>query len=222
MRALLPLLIFALPATAATKARRPPELEIPLRVRVARCKGKPVRDQRWVASHLAATRRILARHGITLDVQHETFTPSRCELLDASHRHAMASHVMMDGKATVLVVQRVRDLDVKSYNLMGVHWRYRGKMAAWRGRRWVFLTARARPPVLAHELAHYFGLRHDRAGGTLMTPGPSDPAWRSPKPPRPFAPRLTPAQAERLRRAIARLRRGASRPLDRRRAPLRR
>jgi hypothetical protein len=86
---------------------------------------------------------------------------------------------------------------------MGVHWRAGT-------RRWVFLTARARPPVLAHELGHFFGLPHDPAGGNLMTPGPSSPRWRSATPPRPFAPLLTPAQVRRLRAGVAAWRRVVS------------
>ncbi|MBW2734478.1 MAG: hypothetical protein JRH20_18995 [Deltaproteobacteria bacterium] len=201
MRALTVTLLVCLSAPALGE---PAKLTIPLRVRVARCGGQRVRDTAWVDAHLEATRRVFGRHGINLDVTRETFTPKRCTLLNAAQRHALAHHVEMDGKATVLLVRRVRDLAVPTYDLMGVHWRYRGRNRRLRGRRWVLLTARARPPVLAHELAHYFGLRHDRKGGNLMTPGPSDLSWRSARPPRPFKARLTKTQARQLRRAIKR------------------
>mgnify|MGYP001826664192 CR=1 FL=1 len=51
------------------------------------------------------------------------------------------------------------------------------------------------------------GLRHDPRGGNLMTPGPSDPAWKKPpdQRPRPFVPRFSPEQARRLRRLVRRL-----------------
>jgi hypothetical protein len=94
---------------------------------------------------------------------------------------------------------------------MGVHWRYSGPVPEHEKKRWVFLTARARPPVLAHELCHFFGLRHDPAGGNLMAPGPSAPVWRrkGPKPKR-FKPVLTPRQSRRLRRGIRHWLRGSS------------
>ena len=131
--------------------------------------------------------------------------PARCELLTRAHRHAMAIHARTD-QVTVLVMKRVRDVDVLDYDLMGVHWRYRGKEAKLAGRRWVFLTARARPPVLAHELCHFLGLPHDPGGGNLMTPGPSAPIWKDAArvKPRPFAPILTRRQARRLRRNLRR------------------
>lgn len=202
-----------LASESGAKAVKPkqPLLTLTLRIRVASCKAKakresrPVRSARWIERHLASTRRIFARHRVRLKVERDAFTPKRCVLLTRRHRHAMAAHAPQGPWATVLVTQRVRDLDVPSYNLMGVHWRYRGRAKAWRGRRYVLLTARGKPPVLAHELAHFLGLRHDPAGGNLMTPGPSDPAWRSARKPKPFKPRLTAKQGRRLRAGLRRL-----------------
>jgi hypothetical protein len=180
-----------------------PDLLVKLRVRVARCPapagGAPraARPADWVTEHIEATRALLAPHGVALTAVSEPFTPSRCELLTRRQRDALAADVVLDETVNVLVVDRVRDLAVPTYNLKGVHWRAHG-------RRWIFLTASARPPVLAHELAHYFGLPHDPAGGNLMTPGPSSPAWQSPHPPAPFAPVLTPPQVRRLRAGIRR------------------
>ena len=173
-------------------------LGVRLKVRVAECPSSPGMPPpaTWVEEHVEATRALLAPHGIAVSAAPvETFRPARCELLTRAHRDVLAGQVTMDGDVTVLVMPRVRDLDVLSYDLKGVHWRARG-------RRWIFLTARARPPVLAHELCHYFGLPHDPAGGNLMTPGPSSPAWKSGRPPRPFAPVLTDTQVARVRAGI--------------------
>jgi len=201
----LALLLAASPAKAA-----PPLLEIPLRVLVARCAGELVRPAAWVEEHVGRANAVLAPHAVRLEARVEPLELTRCDLVTRAHRHGLAPHVR-SGEVTVIVVRSIQDLDVPSYRLMGVHWRYRGAERSLHGRRWVYLTARARPPVLAHELAHFFGLRHDPAGGNLMTPGPSDPAWRGPGPgPKPFRPVLTRTQARRLRSRARRFARAPS------------
>jgi hypothetical protein len=192
----------AAPPAEAAAPREEKRLTVRLRVQVAACSGADgggdrasVRSPAWVDEHVEAARALLAPHGIDLTATQQTFSPARCDLLGRADRNALARQVTMDGTVTVLVLARVRDLDVPTYDLMGVHWRAQGK-------RWIILTARARPPVLAHELGHFFGLPHDPAGGNLMTPGPSSPLWKSSTPPRPFAPVLTPEQAARLRAGI--------------------
>jgi hypothetical protein len=168
---------------------------------------------RWLETHVEAARQVFAPYGIRIEAKTEPFSPTRCALLDRPQRDALAAYAGASDRVVVLVVQRIRDLDVPTYDLMGVHWRYGGAERRWRGRHWVYLTARARPPTLAHELAHYFGLPHDPAGGNLMTPGPSDRAWRRrEKKPRPFQPRLSPAQARKLRRALGALAQPTSAP----------
>lgn len=194
---------FVVALAAPSPAELRGELAIQLRIRVGQCPdqagGGPRATQSgdWIEAHVQAATALLAPHAVRITAVTEPFTPSLCQLLTRADRDAFAGEVKMDGAITVLVVPRVRDLALPTYDLKGVHWRARG-------RRWIFLTASARPPVLAHELAHYFGLPHDPAGGNLMTPGPSSPAWRSPRPPAPFAPVLTPAQVKILRRGIAR------------------
>lgn len=188
----------------------PPPISVEVVVRLARCAGKPVRGASWVGDHIEAANRVLAPVGVRIAARIVPFSPPLCRLLSIGERDAMAAWAP-PGELTVIVIEEVRDLRLRSYKLMGVHWRYRGADARYAGRRWVFLTARARPPVLAHELCHRFGLRHDPAGGNLMTPGPSDPVWRRPGPrPQPFAPLLTEEQGRRVRRFVKRLGRGGS------------
>lgn len=203
-KCLLAAAIVALPPVRSRGSR--PDSGAPLGVprlfRVADCGGDAVRGEPWVREHLGAAQAILKGAGLELDSTMRPFSPPTCDLLDRAARDAMALHAAPGPEVTVLVVRRVRDLDVPAYDLMGVHWRYGGGDPAWKGRRWVFLTARAEPPVLAHELCHFFGLPHDPGGGNLMTPGPSSPAWKSPRPPRPFEPRLTRGQARALRAGV--------------------
>jgi hypothetical protein len=179
-------------------------LTVPLHIHVARCHAEPVpvKPDDWVQLHVAAAQTVLETHGVSLLATISSFSPPKCDLLTRAHRDEVAPFAATKEAVNVLVLNRIRDLDVPDYDLMGVHWRYGGQSETLKRRRWVFLTARAQPPVLAHELCHFFGLPHDPAGGNLMTPGPSSPAWRSKSPPAPFAPILTKPQANQLRSGI--------------------
>ncbi len=199
------LVTLLLPATAFGAKR--PIIKLPVDIAVASCptkKGKlrPVKSNRWVRAHVAAANRVLKRHKIVLNARIRRFTPAKCALLTRADRNAMAIHVRKKNQVTVLVVKRIRDLDNRSYNLRGLYWPYRGKDRKLKGRRWVMLTKRALRPFLAHELAHFFGLHHDPAGGNLMTPGPSSPMWKRKPRPKPFKPVLNKAQGRQLRRAV--------------------
>lgn len=180
-------------------------LHVPLHVHVATCESTvPVQPDEWIQAHLVAAQSVVQAHGIALSMVSSGFAPSSCDLLTRADRDTTAPFVVHGRTVNVFVMNRVRDLDVPDYDLMGVHWRYGGDNRAFKRARWIFLTSRAQPPVLAHELCHFFGLPHDPAGGNLMTPGPSAPAWRTDHPPKPFAPVLTAAQAVKLRAGIER------------------
>lgn len=178
-------------------------LYIPLRIQVARCPGgsDQVKPRAWVEEHVQAAQAVLSRHRIRLSARHSVFGPNRCELITRAHRNEISAHLDVSNEVPVVVVERVVDLDVPTYDLMGVHWRLNGDQAPGQDR-FILLGARAKPPVLAHELCHYFGLPHDPRGGNLMTPGPSSPAWASANPPQPFQPLLTDAQGTTLRKAV--------------------
>jgi len=206
----LPVVVGLLFLPSFSPAAKLPRLELELLIRVATCEGgKPVKPRSWVKAHVDAANRIFKAHAVEIRARTEDFRPARCELSTRADRDGLAPHAT-PGKVVVLVVRRARDVDLRSYDLMGVHWRFGGKSRALEGRRWIILTARARPPVLAHELCHYLGLRHDPAGGNLMTPGPSDPVWRRKgRKPRRWKPLLTSAQARKVRAAVARIAGGA-------------
>jgi hypothetical protein len=157
-----------------------------------------------VDDQLRAAAEVLGPHGLALVPRVEEFQPARCDVEGREQRDAMARHVTIDDHATVLVVRRVPDLAVPGHDLGGVHWRAGASARAHAGRTYVLLAAKARRTVLVHELGHYFGLPHDRRGGNLMTPGPSDPIWRRRgRKPKPHEPILVPGQVRRLRAGVA-------------------
>lgn len=182
-------------------------ITISIRIRIAQCGPASVTSQavtlKWAKTHVDAANQLFAPLAIQLDATYEFYAAQRCDAITATDRDTYAKDVAPKG-ITVLVVSRVQDIDVPDYDLMGVHWRYRGAQSDLKGRRWVFLTTRATPGVLAHELGHYFGLPHDPRGGNIMTPGPSSPAWKlSPeKRPKPYQPHFSAAQAHKLRRIL--------------------
>ena len=96
-------------------------------------------------------------------------TRGRCTILTKRQRDSFESLANSVAGPVVIVVDRIQDDRVASYNLKGLHWR---RMKS----HWVYLTREARSYVMAHELGHYYGLRHDMKGGNLMAPGPSDPS----------------------------------------------
>jgi hypothetical protein len=187
--------------TAMLVQGAPAALTIHLHIRVALCPDGstsrvPARGSPWIDETLTGVRAILRPAGVAVTADSDVFTPPRCQVVTRDERDEFASQVVAsDGGVTILVVPSVRDLRVPSYQLRGVHWRAGG-------RDWIFLTERGHAPALTHEIGHYFRLPHDPAGGNLMTPGPSSPAWQSAHPPRPFAPLLVPAQVRRLRAGI--------------------
>ncbi len=205
-------LLCAAPAAGLAQGKARPTLTLPVDLAVARCDGgtKPVKPAAWVEAQVRSANAIFSPHGVVLVQRPRSFSPGRCDLVTRAHRHKMAHHVPARG-ATVLLLRKIRDIDVPSYDLMGVHWRYKGKARRLRGRRWVMITTRAIRPIMAHELCHYLGLRHDPAGGNLMTPGPSSPLWKRKegKRPKPFKAVLTGEQGKKLYRAVRRfLKRG--------------
>ena len=150
----------------------------------------------WVDEHVTAARALLAPHGIAVTAITEPFTPSRCQLLTRADRDALAADVNMDGDGDGAGgAPRARSGRAE----------LRPEGRALEGR--AAAAGSSSPPMPGRRCwptswAHYFGLPHDPAGGNLMTPGPSSPAWKSPHPPAPFAPVLTPMQVERLRAGI--------------------
>jgi hypothetical protein len=93
-------------------------------------------------------------------------------LLAASHamletrddRDAFAKYFVR-GTVNVFVVQSLRDVDDPSRLRKGVTWRCLRALA----KRYVIVSTESPPPVLAHELGHFFSLGHSRVKNNLMS-----------------------------------------------------
>lgn len=178
--------------------------EIPLFIRIGQCEEGFALPRATLDRMVQLANQLYKPYGICFAGTVDTI-PTRCELVTRQQRDDLYSFVNPVG-ITVLVVKRIQDLDLPSYDLKGVHWRvkYTPKHRnVVRHFRWIYLTARAESYVLAHELGHYFGLAHDPRGGNLMTPGPSSPLWNDPtRNIQPFEPKLTDEQARKIRRFL--------------------
>ncbi len=139
-------------------------------------------DEAWVDDAVATASDRLD-HELTWTAGPTDDVPT--EILTVAARDALAA--LDDGDAVhVFVVARVADKDEAGAWLGGVTWRASGH-------RYVIVAHDdARPDTLAHELGHFFGLRHQTAEDNLMTaPGRVDGA------------RLTERQRKTVRRKIA-------------------
>jgi|GEM_PF-1520472 len=126
----------------------------------------------WIEDQVRLANEVYLAAGIQFDIKlvvHTAKRHARCELLAKKHRDSFSPIVSGIHQPAVIIVDRIQDDRIASYDLKGLHWRAGLS-------HWVYLTRNARSYVLAHELGHYFGLRHDLEGGNLMTPGPSDPS----------------------------------------------
>ena len=166
----LPLLLVVLTPTLAAATR------IPLTVHVAQENEAPVASRAWIDAFVEQASTLWAPADCDFEVVsvQPLDTPGPA-IESVADRHALAEHAPRDGTVHIFVVSRLADRSREGVDIAGVHWRYRGRSRASRGRRYVILSRSASGvDTAAHELGHFFGEKHAQKPGNLMKQQPRD------------------------------------------------
>lgn len=154
---------------------------LPLEVYVATRGGVPVQTADWLKTQLSEANRHFAPLSVAFQPLRVIPLPDgTTDVNTRAERDALGSGRFREGIITLFVVGTLANVDAPG-NINGVHWRQRGKF----GRRWIIMASYARSYVLAHELGHYFGLKHSSYPISIMNKTPrTEPPFKD----RTFAP----------------------------------
>jgi hypothetical protein len=137
--------------------------------------GAAVRPPEWFAAQIIQANRLFAPAGVTFELHSAApVEAERAEIETRLDRDLLGRDRFTTGVIHVFVVRRLADVDIVGEQIRGVHWRDRGRTS----RRWIILSSIGSSRVLAHELGHFFGLRHSSYRVSIMNKRPrSEPPW---------------------------------------------
>ncbi len=168
---------------------------IGLQVHIALERGAPVQTPRWLAGQISEANRVFEPLGVGFELDGLHPNGSQWADIDTRLKRDQLGRRDRDGGVVhVFMVRRLGDVDLAGEEIRGVHWRDRAEPS----QRWIILSALGSHRVLAHELGHFFGLRHSGDPASIMNKQPRD---RPPPEKRGFPP----AELERMRRHLGRM-----------------
>lgn len=128
-------------------------------------------DRASLAGRVALANEIYAKTRLRFEMGDVLPLPAEIQgLITRDDRNALAEKVPPpDRMIQVFLVHSARDVDKPDGWIAGVHWRHSGRQKAGAGRRFIILSAmHSNRDTLAHELGHWFGLKHEKDVNNLM------------------------------------------------------
>lgn len=141
---------------------------------IVEAEGQSVQTPAWFASHVEQANLLFAPIGVGFEViEADMLDASAADIDDRGERDRLGRTQFTRGVIHVFLVRRLADVDIAGEVIRGVHWRDRAD----RDRRWIILSSIASSRVLAHELGHFFGLRHATDQRSIMNKEPGEIPW---------------------------------------------
>ncbi len=156
---------------------------------------RPIQSPEWFAEQLAETNRHFALLGVGFQLTSVQLLSERKAVISTPRqRDLLGRDAVRRGELHVFLIGHLDDIDEPGERY-GVHWRDRWH----RSRHWVILAQDAPTWVLAHEIGHYFGLRHSDYPESIMN---KRPRMHPPEEERSFARRECASMKRSLRRML--------------------